>query len=178
MNSPLICPKIFKFENECSHSCLTIRVTSQSLFTRKMPAHLPDGGSLFSQTHSPVLPLRRKKRSQHQLSNGQKGEENSTPHHLHLPSLCSRYAFMPLTSPFCLTIPLWLAGFFILLFNKRNKGGRATFPLFPSAETSRRGAEDHPIENCRSPALHKSLHETAPVWTSTRRLVQNSVSYF
>lgn len=63
---------------------------------------------------------------------------------------------------FFLTLPpLWLASLFSLLFNKRNKGGRTTFPLSPLRQRRRRGGErpiDRPFQSCKDQAKQNCVH--------------------
>lgn len=109
---------------------------------------LPDGGHSFTNHTQPYLSFlwgdRKEVWGKHQLFS----KLTEGRRHLHpLPSLfSSRYALTSLTPTFFPSQfpPLWLAGLFSLLSNKRNKGGRVTFPFPLSHPAQRRG-----VQTCR-----------------------------
>lgn len=89
----------------------------------------------------------------------------STPAVSHWQTGEETLSYPPLPSPFLLEVhphlsnphfsltipPIWLASLFSLLYNKRNKGGRTTFPLPPTTERRRSGGNrptGNPFQSC------------------------------
>lgn len=144
--------------------------------------HHPDGGhSLLSQTHSPVLPLRKQKRSLQstpavfQLSDRGGDRLASSPLSLSSPFLLPKYNLTSLTftSPSLpLSPPLSQARSFQPPLQQKKQRRLGHFPSLPLRTDKLMGGggrpTDHRFQSCRDRAQKKSLHELQPAGSCKR----------